>query len=373
MKKKTPCIDLFTGIGGIPLALHEAVQPKAYCEIDPVAQNILTKQMQAKRLPKAPLAPDITTFHLKPSHGIKLICGGFPCQGVSSAGSRTGMQHTQTGLFSHILRLADEGKVDAIFLENVASIICTPGMWKSVTQSLHKKGFDLAWTIFNASQLGTPMLRKRWWGLAIRRGTNAHQTLSPVTLKRFVGNEPKGLARCIPDVDERRLGRLGNAVCPLQCRLAWNTLLQAWNQPGGKDGVHFLKNGKGPSDVKSDNPLFVPPSWTRDWNLVLNTKNAAAMRKVFQYQTGCKSKRTCEESNQIYKKTHWNTPRCSRTTWYGANFPSTRTVHELATQIRFERNTPLSQRHPSCKPNPEFIEWMMGFPRKWTAQPQAGR
>jgi site-specific DNA-cytosine methylase len=361
MKKKTPCIDLFTGIGGIPLALHEAVQPKAYCEIDPVAQNILTKQMQAKRLPKAPLAPDITTFHLKPSHGIKLICGGFPCQGVSSAGSRTGMQHTQTGLFSHILRLADEGKVDAIFLENVSHILHTPGVWKKVTQTLHTHGFDLAWTIFDAAQLGTPMHRTRWWGLAIRRGSNILKSLQPVTLKRFSGNEPKDLARCIKVLHSARLECLGNAVCPLQCRLAWNTLLRAWKGSTDTQGkVNFIRNGNGPSSLQSNNPIFA--KWTRHWNLVIDFSIASDLRKRAGYKKAKNGSRPA--SAHQYHKSHWATPRKSKLS--AVMYPTERTLKDLPTQIRFERHTPMHQRHPDYKMNPEFIEWMMGFPRNWT-------
>lgn len=54
-------LDLFSGIGGITLALKEFVKTVAYCEIDPYCQSVLLSRMQEGNLPKAP----ITLFNIR--------------------------------------------------------------------------------------------------------------------------------------------------------------------------------------------------------------------------------------------------------------------------------------------------------------------
>lgn len=53
-------LDLFSGIGGITLALRNYCKPVAYCEIDPFCQSVLLQRMQEGDLPKAPIWDDVT-------------------------------------------------------------------------------------------------------------------------------------------------------------------------------------------------------------------------------------------------------------------------------------------------------------------------
>lgn len=55
-------LDLFTGIGGITLALKKWVVPIAYCEIEPYCQSVLLQRMQEGNLPKAPIWDDIRSL-----------------------------------------------------------------------------------------------------------------------------------------------------------------------------------------------------------------------------------------------------------------------------------------------------------------------
>lgn len=78
--------SLFAGIGGLELGLESAgfgpvlwqVEKDAYC-----------RQVLARRWPNAKRYEDIKTIgeNLEP---VDLICGGFPCQPVSTAGKRKG-------------------------------------------------------------------------------------------------------------------------------------------------------------------------------------------------------------------------------------------------------------------------------------------
>lgn len=55
-------LDLFSGIGGISLALKPWVRTLAYCEIDPYCQAVLLSRMADGLLDNAPVWPDITSL-----------------------------------------------------------------------------------------------------------------------------------------------------------------------------------------------------------------------------------------------------------------------------------------------------------------------
>ena len=80
-------LDLFSGIGGLTVALKRWVEPVAYCEIDQYAQGVLLSRMASGELPVAPIWDDIRTFSDKElSAEVEIIYGGFPCQDISVAG-----------------------------------------------------------------------------------------------------------------------------------------------------------------------------------------------------------------------------------------------------------------------------------------------
>jgi len=103
-------LDLFTGIGGLTVALREWVRPIVYCEIDPYCQGILLSRMHAGEFPRARIWDDIKTLKLDWAlpETIDIIYGGFPCQDISIAGHGKGLAGERSGLFFEMLRLAKE-------------------------------------------------------------------------------------------------------------------------------------------------------------------------------------------------------------------------------------------------------------------------
>ena len=73
-------LDLFSGIGGIGLALEPWVRTIAYCEREPYAQAVLLSKMREGRLPSAPIWDDVRTLRKEVLGGqrIDIIFGGFP-------------------------------------------------------------------------------------------------------------------------------------------------------------------------------------------------------------------------------------------------------------------------------------------------------
>jgi DNA (cytosine-5)-methyltransferase 1 len=160
-------LDLFSGIGGIALALRPWVRTIAYVEIDRYAQAVLRTRISAGDLDDAPIWDDVTTFDPRPWAGaVDIISGGFPCQDISVAGRGAGLGGERSGLFFEIVRLARALRPRFIFLENVPALVGRGG-W-DVAGALTALGDDARWGVLSAHDVGAPHLRERWWCVAHR-------------------------------------------------------------------------------------------------------------------------------------------------------------------------------------------------------------
>lgn len=173
-------IDLFSGIGGFSLGLeragHETI---AFCEIDPYCQKVLKKHW-----PKVPIYDDIKTFsnaeclRQLQSQGSQqdkwgwlsdiCITAGFPCQDISCAGKRQGIEGERSGLWSELARILGELRPRYAILENVSALLSGDrGRWFSrVIGDLAEIGYDCEWHCIPASYLGAPHRRDRIWIVA---------------------------------------------------------------------------------------------------------------------------------------------------------------------------------------------------------------
>jgi DNA (cytosine-5)-methyltransferase 1 len=162
-------LDLFSGIGGISLALEPWVSPVAYCEIDHYCQGVLLSRMRDGHLTRAPIWDDVRTLQGTELPAVDIVYGGFPCQDISLAGSRKGLDGERSGLYREVIRLVDELGPTFVFLENVASI--QRHAWR-VVQDLAERGYDTRWTTLSAAETGAPHFRDRWWLLGHRASSN---------------------------------------------------------------------------------------------------------------------------------------------------------------------------------------------------------
>lgn len=160
-------LDLFSGIGGISIALQQWVTTVAYCERDRYAQGVLLSRMAEGSLDYAPIWDDVTTLHADNLPSIDIIFGGFPCQDISVAGNGKGLEGERSGLFFQIVRLAKEIKPSFLFLENVPAIR-TRGLDR-VIEELAEAGYDCRWCMLSAAEVGANHKRERWFLLAHTR------------------------------------------------------------------------------------------------------------------------------------------------------------------------------------------------------------
>ncbi len=234
-------LSLFSGIGGIDLALKKWVRPIAYCEIEPYCQSVLLQRMQEGNLSKAPIWPDIRTF---PSNEIigkcDIIYGGFPCQDISVAGVGKGLDGKRSGLFFEMLRLAEQIKPKFIFLENVPAITTRGGL--RVVKEIAKMGYDTRWGIISAKTIGAKHKRDRWFMLSYSKSERLQKIRQSGGSKKIESvfkidfeyekfyKEPSHkleLAGMAYDVSHRmeRIKSLGNAVVPDQVLFAFELLM----------------------------------------------------------------------------------------------------------------------------------------------------
>src|SRR5690606_29089977 len=122
--QKLRVLDLFSGIGGFSLGLERTggFETVAFCEIEPFCRRVLSKHW-----PNVRQYEDVRTLTAdtlaRDGIAVDVICGGFPCQDISTAGKLRGIADgTRSGLWSEIVRLVREIRPQFLIVENVANL-----------------------------------------------------------------------------------------------------------------------------------------------------------------------------------------------------------------------------------------------------------
>ena len=208
-------LSLFSGVGGLDLGIQLAVpgaRVLGYVERDAYAATVLLARMEDSSLEEAPVfIGDICNLRgsqLPPVGSIDIICGGFPCQDISVAGKGAGIGGKRSGLWSEIVRLADEIRPRYLFLENVSAI--TSRGLDVVLADLAEGGFDAEWLCLRASDVGAPHWRERWFCLAYQRGYRWQQGTEDAQRRKSVASrDGEGVADALGGELRNEPGRSG--------------------------------------------------------------------------------------------------------------------------------------------------------------------
>lgn len=149
--------SLFTGIGGLDLGLERAGLTIAWqCEIDEHCRRVL-----ARHWPDVQCYEDIRDLRGDDVPTVDVLVGGFPCQDLSSAGRRAGLDGERSGLWWEFARMVDECRPTWVVIENV------PGLLSS------NRGRDMGTVLGTLGDMGYGwayrVLDAQWFGLAQRR------------------------------------------------------------------------------------------------------------------------------------------------------------------------------------------------------------
>jgi DNA (cytosine-5)-methyltransferase 1 len=180
------CGSLFAGIGGFDLGFERAgFDIRWQVEIDPWARAVL-----AKHWPHVHRRSDV---HMVGAHNLEcvdVICGGFPCQDISAAGTGEGIKGSRSRLWFEYARIIRELQPRYVVVENSPRLM-SRGLG-SVIGDLAACGYDAEWDCLPAAAFGAPHLRDRLWVIASRRKLRHRRVLLVPTTEGEVPDAYRG-------------------------------------------------------------------------------------------------------------------------------------------------------------------------------------
>lgn len=197
--------SLFDGSGAFPLAgLLCGIKPLWSSEIAPFPLRVTTK-----RFPEVTPLGDINCIDGSGLAPVDIITFGSPCQDMSLAGRREGLNGNRSGLFHQAIRVASEMRkatgekyprymiwenVPGAFssnhgadfrevLQEIVNVstderihVPLPSRWRNAGLILGN-GFSIAWRVFDSQYWGVPQRRKRIYLVADLTGERAGEIL----------------------------------------------------------------------------------------------------------------------------------------------------------------------------------------------------
>lgn len=178
-------LHLFAGIGGGILGGmllgHTCV---CAVELEPYRRQALLQRQRDGILPRFPIWDDVRTFDGQPWRGlVDIVCGGFPCQDISTAGTGEGITGSRSGLWKEMWRIIRDVAPSIVFVEN-SPVLTSRGLGV-VLGDLATLGYDAKWGVVSVADAiwigGTPCLdhlRYRIWIVATHhsmRGRYRHE------------------------------------------------------------------------------------------------------------------------------------------------------------------------------------------------------
>jgi DNA (cytosine-5)-methyltransferase 1 len=178
--------SLFSGIGGLDEGLRRAGHRHVFfCESDPYRRDVLrarfpgvpvyedVREVDATSLgrgggavggggARADAERDGSPLSVEPVD-VDLLCGGFPCQDLSVAGRRAGLDGARSGLFFEFARIIDALRPGWVLVENVPGLLSSNGGrdFGVVLGTLADLGYGVAWRVLDSRFFGVPQRRRR--------------------------------------------------------------------------------------------------------------------------------------------------------------------------------------------------------------------
>lgn len=181
--------SLFSGYGGLDLAVSKVTGATVawHCEWDDAPSKVLEKHF-----PGVPNYRDVSKVDWTEVEQVDILTGGFPCQDLSLAGKRAGLEAgTRSGLWSEFYKAITIIKPKLVVIENVRGLLsakANSGMeydaeimdqlgdrpplraLGAVLGDLADIGYDAKWCGVRASDAGAPHQRFRVFIVAYPKG-----------------------------------------------------------------------------------------------------------------------------------------------------------------------------------------------------------
>jgi len=331
-------LSLCSGVGGLELGIERATGASVACqaESDPYARSVL-----ARHWPNAARVDDVAKIGSE-WRGIDIVCGGFPCQPHSVAGLRKG-QNDDRDLWPEMARILRQVRPRFAIFENV------PGLLKSRTsedertkglfflrilQDCDAAGYVVQWDHCPASAVGALHHRDRVFLVCTRadRWSGSRGRPIPMQMPLF-GPSP---------IDWPRAGGFSGGV-------AWRDTPR-W---ACHDSLPW------PTPTVSDSKEYIPSLvWESESGVIaVESKNGvrgtAILSVAVKYPT-VRNGGICGGQSTI--------DSMSKMAQAGAIDP------DVAARMLNTRKMPGIELKNSVEGflNPDWAEWLMGFPVGWT-------
>jgi DNA (cytosine-5)-methyltransferase 1 len=187
-------ISLFSGVGGLDLGFERAgIETVLQAEQEPWALEVLARHWpETERVTDVRDVGDGYLQQLRVARSgtdterwgersdIDLIYGGFPCQDVSMAGKRAGLDGARSGLWFEFRRIVSELRPRWVVIENVPGLLSSNGGadFAVILNGLEELGFWWAYGVLDSQHFGVPQRRRRVFVVASPSRRSAEQVLS---------------------------------------------------------------------------------------------------------------------------------------------------------------------------------------------------
>ncbi|UJW32596.1 DNA cytosine methyltransferase [Saccharothrix sp. AJ9571] len=172
--------SLCTGVAGLDIGVAAVLGGRIawYSEIDSHAARVL-----AARLPGVPNLGDLRAVDFAAVEPIEVLTAGFPCQDISAAGRRAGIEKgARSGVWTNILDAIRVLRPRFVVVENVGALRWRNGGLDRVLGGLAEAGYDAVWRCVRAADIGAAHRRERVFLCAVpqpRRNANDAHPASP--------------------------------------------------------------------------------------------------------------------------------------------------------------------------------------------------
>ncbi len=198
----------FSGIGGFELGLEwtGGFETKWQIENDEYASSVLSRNW-----PNVKRYADIRDVSFP--ERVDVICGGFPCQDVSLAGARAGLEGKRSTLWGEMHRLICEVEPRWVLVENVPGLFSSDdgSFFGNILGDLASAGYDAEWGVLSAAGVGAPHLRRRVFIIANTKGDRNEGRLQPIheLVKKEIQSGINGEAKSLANAESAECQGLG--------------------------------------------------------------------------------------------------------------------------------------------------------------------
>ena len=149
---------LFAGIGGFEAGLAAAGHsPILLCDNDPHATKVLKH-----RFPDVVHHGEIADLDALPL-GTDVVAAGFPCQNLSMAGDKAGLDGRKSSVVDHVFRLLSDNPTPWVLIENVYFMLHLGrgAAMERLLRPLEELGYSWAYRVVDSRAFGLPQRRRR--------------------------------------------------------------------------------------------------------------------------------------------------------------------------------------------------------------------